>query len=58
MADSQADMKFKIKSKIRNYYVEFINSYKKKISSFDKNYFFIIDKNVYKFFLKKKIKNK
>jgi 3-dehydroquinate synthase len=56
MAAFQADMKFKIKSKIKNYYVEFISSYKKKISSFDKNYFFIIDKNVYKIFLKKKLK--
>jgi 3-dehydroquinate synthase len=54
----QADMKFKIKSKIKNYYVEFISSYKKKILSLDKSYFFVIDKNVYNFFLKKKLKIK
>ena len=58
MVAFQADMKFKIKSKIKNYYVEFINSYKKKISSLGKSYFFVIDKNVYNYFLKKKIKNK
>jgi 3-dehydroquinate synthase len=56
MVAFQADMKFKIKSKIKNYYVEFINSYKKKISSLGKSYFFVIDKNVYNYFLKKKLK--
>ena len=38
-------MKFKIKSKIKKYNLEFIDSYKKKISSYNESQLFIIDKN-------------
>jgi len=51
-------MKFKIKSKIRNYNLEFIDSYKKKILSYDKNQLIIIDKNVFNLFFKNQIKIK
>lgn len=52
------DMKFKIRSKVNNYNVEFINSYKRKITSYSPEQLFIIDKNVFKFFFKKIVKLK
>ena len=51
-------MKFKIKSKIKNYNLQFINSYKQKISNYSKSQFFIIDRNVFNLFFKNKIKIK
>ena len=51
-------MKFKIKSRIKNYNLEFINSYKRKIISYNKNQLFIIDRNVFNLFFKNKIKIK
>jgi 3-dehydroquinate synthase len=51
-------MKFRIKSKLKNYKLEFVESYKKKILNYDKNQLFIIDKNVFKLFFKNKIKIK
>ena len=47
-------MKFKIKSKLKNYNLEFIKNYKK-ILSYDKNQLFIIDKNVFNLFFKNQI---
>jgi 3-dehydroquinate synthase len=49
-------MKFKIKSKLKIYNLEFIDSYKKKILDYDKNQLFIIDRNVFNLFFKNQIK--
>jgi len=51
-------MKFKIKSKLKIYNLEFIDSYKKKILDYDKNQLFIIDRNVFNLFFKNQIKIK
>ena len=51
-------MKFKIKSKIKNYNLEFIGSYKKKILSYSKSQLIIIDRNVFNLFFKNQIKIK
>jgi 3-dehydroquinate synthase len=51
-------MKFKIRSKIKDYNLEFIKSYKKKIETYDKSQLFIIDKNVFNLFFKNQIKIK
>ena len=51
-------MKFKIRSKLKNYNLEFIDSYKKKIQSYDKSQLFIIDRNVFNLFFKNRIKIK
>jgi len=51
-------MKFNIKSKLKKYNLEFIESYKKKILCYDKNQLFIIDRNVFSFFFKNRIKIK
>lgn len=51
-------MKFKIKSKIKNYNLELINFYKKKISTYNESQLFIIDRNVFKLFFKNQIKIK
>lgn len=51
-------MKFKIRSKIKNYNLEFISSYKKKVLSYNKNQLFIIDRNVFNLFFKNRIKIK
>ena len=48
-------MKFKIKSKLRNYNLEFIENYKKKILSYNRSQLFIIDKNVFNLFFKSQI---
>ena len=52
------DMKFKIKSKIKNYNLEFIDSYKKKILTYNESQLFIIDRNVFNLFFKNEIKIK
>ena len=52
------DMKFKIKSKIKNYNLEFIDSYKKKFLTYNESQLFIIDRNVFNLFFKNKIKIK
>ena len=49
-------MKFNIRSKLKKYNVEFINSFKKKIISYQEDKLFIIDNNVYNIFFKNKIK--
>ena len=49
-------MKFKIKSKLKIYNLEFIDSYKKKILDYDKNQLFIIDRKVFNLFFKNQIK--
>ena len=51
-------MKVKIRSKIKDYNLEFIKSYKKKIETYDKSQLFIIDKNVFNLFFKNQIKIK
>ena len=51
-------MKFKIKSKLKNYNLEFIESYKKKIFNYDEDQLFIIDRNVFNLFFKNQIKIK
>ena len=52
------DMKFKIKSKLKNYNLEFINSYKKKIQNYNKSHLLIIDRNVFNLFFRNQIKLK
>ncbi len=52
------DMRFKIKSKFKIYNLQFINSFKKKIKSYDKNQLFIIDRTVFNLFFKNQIKIK
>ena len=49
------DMKFKIKSKLKIYNLQFISSYKKKIQSYKKDQLFIIDRNVFNLFFKNQI---
>ena len=51
-------MKFKIKSKLKNYNLEFIDSYKKKIQRYNKSQLFIIDRNVFNLFFKNQIEIK
>ena len=48
-------MKFKVKSKFKVYQLKFINSFKKKIQTYDKNQLFIIDRNVFNLFFKNQI---
>ncbi len=48
-------MRFKIKSKFKIYNLEFVNSFKKKILSYNKNQLFIIDKTVFNLFFKNNI---
>ena len=49
------DMKFKIKSKLKIYNLQFISSYKKKIQTYKKDQLFIIDQNVFNLFFKNQI---
>ena len=51
-------MKFRIKSKLKNYNLQFIDSHKKKILDYSKNQLFIIDRNVFNLFFKNQIKIK